>query len=248
MMSPFNVPDGLEELKSELPLITEIIARTARWVHPNTFSAFPVWYPEVARGTPSYNADYSQVYKHKQTSEKVEGNIYAQKALRYALGATDSGNWTVCHIWGIDDPKFQRPNSIVKDPRYYSCVGNMIWLPTPLKGFTDSVPEIKLMLRTCAFHVYGWVCEHEDEDTIRQATTIKNSVIPSGYPLTWPRHKGEKLPPNTAPFTEVIRDRIKKRKAEITTKLQSDSHTHYPRESVRRVLEFWRIDLDSTLT
>jgi hypothetical protein len=52
------VPDGLTELEHELPLITELIARTARWVHPDTFAALPVWFPEVARGSPSYNAGY----------------------------------------------------------------------------------------------------------------------------------------------------------------------------------------------
>jgi hypothetical protein len=245
--SLFLVPDGLEEMKSELPLITEIIARTARWVHPDTFSALPVWYPEIARGSPSYDADYKEVRKHKGTLDKVEGNILAQKALRYALGATDSANWTVCHIWGVDDPKFQKPNGIVKDPRFYSCVGNMIWLPTPLKGFTDSVPEIKLMLRTCAFHLYGWTCQFEDVDTLRQASQIGSGEIPNGYPATWPRYKGEKLPPNTAPWTDSIRERIKKRKSEIASKLQSDSHVHYPRDSVRKVLDFWKIDLDSVL-
>ncbi len=35
----------------------------------------------------------------------------------------------------------------------------MVWLPTPLKGFTDA-PEVKAMLRVCALYLYGWACEH----------------------------------------------------------------------------------------
>jgi hypothetical protein len=37
-------------------------------------------------------------------------------------------NWTVCHIWGYDDPSFAQQSSVVQDPRYFSCVANMVWL------------------------------------------------------------------------------------------------------------------------
>lgn len=43
------VPDGLDELAVEMRLIVALIARTARWVQPEVFRAFPVWYPETAR-------------------------------------------------------------------------------------------------------------------------------------------------------------------------------------------------------
>ena len=96
----------------------------------------------------------------KKGKPKLEENIRAGKALVCALGVRPSPKprtWTVCHIWGYDDDRFATESIIVKDPRYYSCVGNMVWLPTPMKGFTDTVPEIKRMLRTCAYYLYGWV-------------------------------------------------------------------------------------------
>jgi hypothetical protein len=58
----FAVPDGLDELAVEMPLIVDLIARTARWVHPEVFRAFPVWYPETARRLPIFDAGWQRVY------------------------------------------------------------------------------------------------------------------------------------------------------------------------------------------
>jgi hypothetical protein len=49
---------------------------------------------------------------------------------------------------------------------FFSCVGNMVLLPTPLKAFTDTMPEIKSMLRICARNLYGWQCDHESMSAI----------------------------------------------------------------------------------
>lgn len=37
----------------------------------------------------------------------------------------------------MDDASFQFSNVVVMDRRLFSCVGNMVLLPTPLKAFTD---------------------------------------------------------------------------------------------------------------
>ena len=37
----------------------------------------------------------------------------------------------------------------------------MVLLPTPLKAFTDTMPEVKAMLRICGRSLYGWECDHE---------------------------------------------------------------------------------------
>src|SRR5262249_37799788 len=160
-------------LRDEVPVVARMIERTARWVHPDAFRALPVWFPETARRRPMFDSTWNNVYSNKDRetkaiAEKREPNIKAGKAFRSALGVAKTPKWTVCPIWGVDDPNFQRSNRIVRDPRYYSCVGNMVWLPTPLKGFTDAMPEVKRMLRTCAFHLYSWACEHPDvEDEAR---------------------------------------------------------------------------------
>lgn len=153
-------------------------------------------------------------------------------------------NWTVCHIWGIDDPAFQRSNIIVCDPRYYSCVGNMVLLPTPLKALTDSVPEIKYMLRVCTYNLYGWMPSVPDApDVDEMVELVKSGAVPNDYPPSWPSKPNEKLPPGVMLHDEAIGQAIRKRKREIKLKLESTSFPNYPRAMVRKVLDFWHIDL-----
>lgn len=246
MTDIFVVPDGLDELKRAMPFIVDLIARTSRWVHPDTFRALPVWYPETARGQPIYDVRWGNVYKNTSRStakmtDKSEPNIKAGKAFVAALGIKKRDNWTVCHIWGVDDPKFQRTNSVVRDPRFYSCVGNMVWLPTPLKGFTDAVPDIRRMLRTCAFYLYGWACEHPD--VASQALEVRAGKVPDGYPEIWPGPGRYVLPPETAPFSPRVASAIAKRKEELRRMLGDASLTCFPREDVRKVLEFWKVEI-----
>ena len=243
------IPDGNKEIAIEMPLIVEIVARTARWVNPQTFRELPVWCPWTARGRPVYEKTWQRRSTNTRrdtgaTSEKFEANIGAGKALVTALGVASPKprNWTVCHIWGYDDEAFATQSRIVQNPRYYSCVANMVWLPTPLKGFTDAIPEIKFMLRTCAYHLYGWACE--DESVKQQVDAIRAGPIPRGYPATWPSpDRPTLLPPGTAPFTSGVRDEIRKRKAKIRAMLIDGGVNHFPSEEVRDVLEFWKIDL-----
>jgi hypothetical protein len=120
-MASFHIPDGLSEIKHELPLVMKMIARAARWVHPETFKALPVWCPDTARGFLRYDARWSRVLRNGKGIEKREENIRAAAALVEALGVgrPKPKNWTVCHIWGYDDEKFAGTSNVVKDPRYY---------------------------------------------------------------------------------------------------------------------------------
>jgi hypothetical protein len=246
MPDTFVVPDGLDELEQELPSIIDLIARTARWVHPDTFRALPVWYPETARGQRVYDAKWGSVYTNTSRStavkaDKFEANIQAAKGFVAALGTRRKENWTVCHIWSVDDPKFQKTNTVVRDRRFYSCIGNMVWLPTPLKAFTDAVPSIRRMLRICAFHMYDWACEHAD--VASQAAEVRSGQIPDGYPVEWPAPGRNVPPPGTAPFSPQVAAAIARRKETLRRKLGDVSLRYFPREEVREVLEFWKIDL-----
>jgi hypothetical protein len=246
----FHVPDGNEALRGDLPAIVELIERTARWVHPDTFRALPVWAPHTARGRPLYDASWSRRYTNTRaatgiTAEKFEGNVAALNALVAALDVASPKpkNWTVCHIWGYDDPSFAQRSSVVQDLRYFSCVANMVWLPTSLKGFTDTLPEIKAMLRVCAFHLYGWACEHES--VASQADQVRSGWIPDGYPTSWPSpERADILPPGTAPFTAQVQREIDRRKRKIRSDLCNAAYLHYPRAEVEGVLQFWKIDLN----
>lgn len=249
MASGFHVPDGNEALRSDIPAIVELIERTARWVHPDTFRALPVWVPHTARGRPLFDAGWTRRYTNTRkltgvTAEKFEGNVAALNALVAALDVASPRpkNWTVCHIWGYDDPSFAQGSSVVQDPRYFSCVANMVWLPTSLKGFTDTLPEIKAMLRVCAFHLYGWACEHEA--VAEQAEQVRSGWTPPDYPKSWPNaDRRGVLPPGTAPFTPRIEREIEKRKSKIRSALASANLLHYPKTEVEAVLKFWRVDL-----
>lgn len=249
MADGFYVPDGNEALRDDIPAVVELIERTARWVHPDTFRALPVWAPHTARGRPLYDAGWTRRYTNTRratgvTAEKFEGNVAALNALVAALDVASPKpkNWTVCHIWGYDDPSFAQRSDVVQDPRYFSCVGNMIWLPTSLKGFTDTLPEIKAMLRVCAFHLYGWACEHPSVGD--QADKVRAGWIPNGYPKSWPcPDRPSVLPPGTAPFTVRVEREIAKRKQKVKADIANAAFMHYPREDVLGVLKFWGIEL-----
>lgn len=250
MSDALIIPDGNDALRDDIPAVVELIERTARWVHPLTFQALPVWAPHTARGRPLYDSTWNSQYTNtsratKITAPKFEGNVAAGKALIAALGvgSPKPKNWTVCHIWGYDDPEFAQQGSVTRNARYFSCVGNMVWLPTPLKGFTDALPEVKAILRVCAFHLYGWACE--DPLVEAEATAIRGGHIPDHYPSKWPSpERVNLLPPGTAPFTARIQREIARRKAGIKRDLANPAFLNYPREGVRDVLEFWKISLD----
>lgn len=249
MSDGFFIPDGNDALRDDIPAIVELIERTARWVNPETFRRLPVWAPQTARGRPLYDATWSRQYTNTRkttgvTADKFEGNVAALQALVAALDVASPKpkNWTVCHIWGYDDPSFAQQSSVFQDPRYFSCVANMVWLPTPLKGFTDTLPEIKAMLRVCAFHLYGWACEHPS--VAEQANKVRSGWVPDGYPKCWPSAAQPGImPPGTASFSLRIEREIAKRKQRIRASIDDAELVHYPREQVLEVLKFWRVEI-----
>lgn len=241
-----EIKDGLNVFSVALKELSiapmPLLVKTCLWPDPKTVEELPVWYPEAYRTVPIYYENWSRQALNKGVL-KYESNERARIALRKALDIGSSGpkNWTVCHIWGFDDSSFYSINTIVKNPKYYSCIANMVLVPTPLKALTDSVPEVKHALRVCAYNLYGWVCE--EEKVKEEAELIKNGKIPEGYPDEWPKKPGEKLPPGTVPFNDKIRAAINRRKKEIRKNLENEELEHYPREQVKSVLDFWGIEL-----
>lgn len=243
------LPDGLEALRQELSLsdVMRLIERTARWVDPKTFEYLPVWYPEHARRGLFYKANWSepQMNRNRQTGvtiHKSEGNIHANKALTLALGlrAAERPNWSCCHIWGVDDAAYQISNAVVQDRRFFSCVANMVLLPTPLKAFTDVMPEVKMMLRVSALHLYGWSCDHEEVADIAEQVSEWGSW--ESYPESWPKRGTNSLPLGTVPFSARIKEAADRRKAAIRKDLAS-AGPNYPREEVEKVLNYWNVPL-----
>jgi len=237
--------DGLVALEAHLDTrtVADLIAKTARWVDPETFRLLPLWYPEYARGAPLYNANWTvrRQSRNAATSEirdKVEGNSWANKALTKALGlaSAERPNWSCCHIWGIDDPSFVRPNLVVQDHRFFSCVGNMLLLPSPLKAFTDLMPDIKAMLRKCAAALYDWQCDHPE-----LASVAPSAFERADYPEAW-QGAAEGRIPGIVSLNADIRRRAEERKAKIAKDI-SEAGEYYPRDRVMQALDYWRIQL-----
>lgn len=237
--------DGLDALRAELSVaeIMRLIERTARWVDPDTFKLLPVWYPEHRRRGLFYKTNWSepQLNKNRETGlsvHKHEGNLYANKALTQALGlrSDDRPNWSCCHIWGIDDARYASTNLIVQDARFYSCIANMVLLPTPLKAFTDVMPDVKAMLRTCAFHLYGWKCEHAAVASI----DVEAAGNEDCYPASWPNEARSIAPPGIVQLTPAIRRDATRRLDRIRRDLEH-AGPFYPREQVRTVADHWNI-------
>ena len=174
------------------------------------------------------------------SAHKVEGNIYANNALTLAVGwrKQTRPNWSCCHLWGVDDPKFQKANAVVQDRRFYSCVGNMVLLPTPLKAFTDNMFDIKAMLRVCARSLYGWECDHEE--VAESNATLIDHFDWADYPKSWPKEPGEARPHGVVELNNVIEKSARERLANIRAELVGAGE-HYPRDEVRSVLEYWGI-------
>ncbi|WP_254453740.1 hypothetical protein [Siccirubricoccus sp. G192] len=239
-----TLPDGLDALRVEVELgdVMRLIERTARWVDPATFQLLPLWYPEYARKGLFYKSNWSVEQLNKGT-HKQEGNLGANKALTHALGlrSDDRPNWSCCHVWGVDDARYQSLNLVVQDHRFFSCVGNMVLLPTPLKAFTDTVPEVKAMLRICARALYGWHCDHESlSETV---ATINQWGDWDAYPASWPRVIGEaKVPPGVVALDDGIRKDATRRLARIR-KDMVDAGPYYPRHAVREAMAYWKIEV-----
>lgn len=241
--------DGLVLLKKHLSVdqVMHLIEQTAMWPDPETFALLPVWFPEHARGAPFYKANWSaeQGNTNRRTGvtvHKHESNTYANKALEDALGLTkkDKQNWSCCHIWGVDDPENQLANTIVQDPRYYSCLANVVLLPTPLKAFTDAMPEVKQMLRLCVKYTYGWVCEHPD--VAKEAAEIDAAGRLAAYPASWPmQDRPDARPIGIVPITDKIRRLAARRRQRIADDLVY-SGEYYPK-TVPDVLQHWNIVL-----
>ena len=244
-----EILDGLETLRSVISLgeIASLIERTARWVAPDTFKLLPLWFPEHARGRSFYKNNWSepQMNTNRVTGNslhKSESNSYANEALTLALGMRRKlrPNWSCCHIWGIADPLYQASNAVVMDHRFYSCVGNMVLLPTPLKAFTDTMPDIKAMLRICARNLYGWQCDHDN--LLATNTALDGWTDWEAYPESWPRTAHEKLPLGVVELTPMIRKYALRRSATIRHDLEH-AGSYYPRDEVRAALGYWKIKL-----
>lgn len=116
-------------------------------------------------------------------------------------------------------------------------------LPTPLKAFTDTMPEIKAMLRICARNLYRWQCDHESMAEVNAALNEWNDWV--SYPESWPREVGSSRPLGVVELTAEIEKQAARRLATIQQELRTAGE-FYPREEVLRTLDYWKIPAESS--
>lgn len=220
--------------------VMQLVARTARWVDPDVFRALPVWYPAFQRKMPLFKADWATPQMLRKTDRAIETNFKAQETLDAALGiaAENRKNWTCCHVWGYSDETFQSA-SPTNDPRFYTCVANMVQLPTPLKALTDAVPSVQAALRVCAWNLYGWTPPAEE---FAEAADIRAGRVPADYPDSWPLPHRPAPPPLMQPATPRVIGAAARRRRNLAAEIaaaRANRYPHYPMDSVRGVLEHW---------
>jgi len=236
--------DGLDAFKEAclrvgIPVM-DLIVHTARWIDPAVVRELPVWYPAFHRGMELFKADWKTPQVDKNGIRSRETNYRANWTIDDALGGKGS-NWTCCHIWGYSDPTFQQKGSLTHNPRYYTCLPNLVLLPTPVKALTDSMPEVQQALRVCSWHLYGWTPEGPDS---KEAEAIRSGWIPQHYPSVWPRSRGGDAPPGLIRVSSRILATARQRKAKVLEELrQADAGKlpNYPRDRVREILSAWKI-------
>ena len=222
--------DGLEEfhLHVDPKVVANLLRDTARWPDPALFRMLPVRQPHTARKQPLSKANW-QDRATNNGAPKIEGNVAANTTLTESLGLRKSqrSNRTCCHIWGNDDARYQSSASEVNDPRYFTCIANMVLFPTPLKAFTDAVPEVKAALRYVAKLLYGFWPERRDDPTAAQAGPY--------LPDAW---TNAATVPGVIPMTAAMQRRAEQRWREIAAKLRNPPGS-YPARAERDLLSYW---------
>ena len=114
----------------------------------------------------------------------------------------------------------------------------MVLLPTPLKAFTDVMPDVKWMLRVCAFHTFGWRCDHP----VLGNANLEEWAANPAYPVSWPKAAGDAAPAGTVALTPAISKDVDRRLATIYSDLEH-AGPFYPHRAVLEALAYWNIPI-----
>ncbi|WP_419828047.1 hypothetical protein [Sphingomonas sp.] len=99
------------------------------------------------------------------------------------------------------------------------------------------MPEVKAMLKICAYNMYGWRCE---EDMLA-GHDIEAAARWPAYPSSWPRTPDDPHPPDVMALTDRTARDARKRLQRIRDDLQN-AGPFYPREQVRAALAHWNLE------
>ena len=191
------------------------LEKESNWADPITYRSLEVWYPGFYRAAQLFKRDGTPRKPHGTQPYRKEGNRRARCAIREGLGYDcrigHPDGWVACHIWGSDRGDGER---IVDNPDYYSRLANLLLLPSDLHKKVDDHTELRCILQTCAFYLYGWLCANPVASG--GAELIRSGFITEFYPKNWPSYRGDtKVPKGIARYNSVIAVALQRRKQAI---------------------------------
>jgi hypothetical protein len=220
--------DGLDTFKTaclemQIPVM-DLIVRTARWADPAVVTELPVWYPAFRRGMELFKADWNRPQLRQDRTRSLETNYRANWTIHAAVGYKGP-NWTCCHVWGYSDLSFQQRGSLTYRHQYYTCLPNLLLLPSPVKALTDCMPEVQQAIRVCSWQLYGWTPDPTDAS---EAELIRSGWVPSHYPSVWPSLGNPVVPPGLVRATPAILRQARRRKEAIAEELRHAEEGELP--------------------
>lgn len=149
--------------------LAALVAAACLWVAPaahkrnvNVEKPSGAAYPNVcrARSNARERADSLQDGLHGDNGDLLWRALLGVKP----SPSSEYAGYRICHVW---------PNTCF-DPRYYTCLANLVLVPAPFVSLVRHEPAVQAALAFRAYELYGW---HPRE----HATPIR----PEGYPTTW---------------------------------------------------------------
>ncbi|WP_372050734.1 hypothetical protein PJ900_20430 [Tistrella mobilis] len=146
--------------------LSALVASCTLWAHPRVFQERRkldlngAWFPNTRRARK--DEERGNVVNGIILDDNSKANAAIKKAV-FGSGVIPE-RYSACHIW---------PKSCY-DPRYHTCIANLVLLPAALASLTDHDPEVIACLKYRSFELYGW---HPAE--------MPPPERPAGYPDGW---------------------------------------------------------------
>lgn len=163
------IADGdlvLAEARKRLGIdLRPLVAACGVFAHPSTFEAVRRLNPHGA-----WFPGFRRMRKGERKGTTVDGvvlddNTRANFAIKRAVFGTHVGveSFHCCHVWP----------ATCYDPRYHTCIANIVLLPAAVAGLSDHDQGVAACLRFRAWDLFGWKPDEADAP-----------FRPDGYPLT----------------------------------------------------------------
>lgn len=160
-----SIPDANTSLKKFAIGIdfSKLVVETSLWVSKDIFDFITensklrtpgVFYPYAVRKQGAELEGKKPRWKETKNGRLfIDSNHKPQNALSYCLtgksfqAAFKDKNYACCHIYG---------NKYIHEWKYFTCIGNLIFLPSALQSLTDHDEDVMNCLSQIAYLRFGW--------------------------------------------------------------------------------------------